>query len=108
MAHPQSTPRGAFARNRIEVGANQLTSNASGLKLNLGLALSGEGTDFITQDSTAVILPSNLRLKKLTAVPSGRQSPGTICMVGNSTGNMIACNTTGTTWKYLNVTSVLA
>lgn len=108
MARPQTTNRGARAAERIDIKANQLTNNASGLRLNLGLALSGEGTDYITQNSTSVNFPSGVRFHLETAAPSGRQYPGTVYMVGNSTGNLLAINTTGTTWAYIQTTSVLA
>ena len=85
-----------------------ITQNSTALLLAGGLALSGEATDVITQDSTAVIFAGAVRITAASAVLSGRKAPGTLMMVGNSTGNMLAVNTTGTTWKYLNVTSVLA
>lgn len=85
MAHPQSTPRGYEAHKRVDVGAQQLTDGTTHLALNLGI-----------------------KPGLLTAAPATRYGPGVCVMVGNSTGNMIAINTTGTTWAYLNVTSVLA
>ena len=132
MAHPQSTPRGNKATQRQDIGAGYVTAdstgnllfsagiafsgessdiitqNSTGLLLSAGLALSGEETDIITQNSTAVALPSGLTLKNLTAAPGTRYAQGTMVFVANSTGTMIAVNTTGTTWTYLNVTSVLA
>ena len=155
MAHPQSTPRGNKATQRLDIGAGYVTADSTGnllfsagiafsgessdiitqnstalllsaglalsgeetdiitqnstaLFLASGLALSGEATDIITQNSTAVALPSGLTLKNLTAAPGTRYAPGSVVFIANSTGNMIAVNTTGTSWTYLNVTSVLA
>ena len=112
--------------------SDTITQNSTALLLSAGIALSGEETDIITQDSTAVkfaagvvlsgqgsanaitqnstavTFPDGIQLTGISAVLSGRKGPGTMVMVGNSTGNMLAVNTTGTTWKYLNVTSVLA
>ena len=123
MAHPQNSPRGLFAKNRIDVGASQITGTATGLKFNLGLALSDE-TDYITQNSTAVVLPTGLALSgqsdyltanstapllfpTTAALPSTREVGG-IAFVSNSTGKMFAYHSTGTTWLYLSGTSVLA
>lgn len=50
----------------------------------------------------------SLQLKVVTTVPTIRYGPGAVVMVANSTGKMLAVNTTGTTWKYCNVTAVLA
>ena len=132
MAHPQSSPRGYVAKQRIDVAGAQATADTTGnLRLNAGLALSGETTDIITQNSTALLLagglalsgettdvitqnstavamPSGLTLKNLSAAPATRYAPGSAVFVTNSTGSMIALNTTGTTWTYCNVTSVLA
>lgn len=135
MSRSQNTPRENLTVRRLEFGtsgtgvlitdstgnlrvskgillsgetADAITQNSTGLLLSAGIALSGETTDIITQDSTALIVPSALRLTAASAALSGRKGPGTLMMVGNSTGNMLALNTTGTTWKYLNVTSVLA
>jgi hypothetical protein len=91
-----------------KTSAYAITQNSTGVMLKGGLALSGKATTLaITQNSTAVIFPVGIRLTKV-ALPSGRRGPGCVVMVSNSTGNLLALNTTGTTWKYLNVTSVLA
>jgi len=131
MSHIQSSPRGAFGKERIEIddqvltgnstalllsgglalggeSTDIITQNSTALLLSAGLALSGEETDVITQNSTAVAFPSGVGLKAVTTVPTTRYAPGAVVFVGNSTGNLIALNTTGTTWTYLNVTSVLA
>ena len=50
----------------------------------------------------------SLQLRVMSTVPTVRYGPGSVVMVANSTGKMLAVNTTGTTWKYCNVTSVLA
>jgi len=155
MSHPQNSYRGAFAKERIEVGGGNITGDTTGnltlsagltlsgeatdtitqnstaLLLSAGLALSGETTDIITQNSTALLLagglaisgeatdvitqnstavafPSGVTFQNLSAAPAGRYAPGTVVYVTNGTGTMLAINTTGTTWTYLNVTSVLA
>lgn len=107
MAHPQSTPRGVSADKRQDVGLQQLTDGTTYLKLNLGLALSAQ-TTAITQDANRVAFPKGVQPGLLTTKPSTRYGPGSVVMVGNSTGNLLAINTTGTTWAYLNTTAVLA
>lgn len=50
----------------------------------------------------------SLQLKILTTVPTIRYGPGSVVSIVNSTGSGLAINTTGTTWKYTSMTSVLA
>jgi len=78
MAHPQSTPRGMVAHKRVDIGTRKMTGN-----------------------STAYILDSE------SSLPSTDQGVA-FTMISNSTGVAMAVNTTGTTWKYLSVTSVQA
>lgn len=51
----------------------------------------------------------SIQLAPVSALPSIRYRPGAMVLVVNSTGAcMLGINTTGTTWKYLSKTSVLA
>lgn len=110
--HPQSSPRGLWAKLNLDIptgggiklhaysdSSNLLSGNSTGLvvagKVKLNNSL------YIGANSTAYIIG------KRTAVPTTRNLGG-IVFVSNSTGSMLAINTTGTTWKYLNVTSELA
>ena len=128
---PQNTPRGLFAKEAVHITSSstdaQLTADTSGnLKLNAGLLLSGETSDTITQDATAVKFSAGIALsgqassRALTqnstasiihpvasAIPTTRVVGG-VCFVSNSTGKMLAYHSTGTTWLYCNSTSVLA
>ena len=104
-------------------GTDAITQNSTAVFLSAGLALSGEATDVITQDSTAVLFSAGIALsgqasseaitQNSTAIilPGESSIPTTdegvaFTLVSNSTGVAMAVNTTGTTWKYLNVTSV--
>jgi hypothetical protein len=130
-AHPQSTPRGTWTKKRFDVGAQQLTDGVTYLNLNNGIRISGLAGGLLTADASQVILPGGVKISnaaggaltananatvfplaiQLTATsadPSARVGPGAVKFESNSTGAMLALNTTGTTWKYLNVTSVLA
>lgn len=63
MARPQNSPKGYFAKQRIDIGGAQLTYDSTGnLRLNAGLALSGETTDVVTQNSTAIMLAGGIAL----------------------------------------------
>jgi len=126
MAHPQNSPRGLFAKTRIDLGAQQITASSTALLLNGALSVSGNTTGKITMDSTGRTLVSGgltITGKSLTmgqivtgdstafvsnvsALP-GDYSTGTLSFGDNSTGSWVAVRTTGTTWKYLNVTTVL-
>lgn len=78
MAHPQNSPRGLFTKNGVAIGGQTLTYNTT----TNGLTFSNP----------------------VSAKPSTDQG-NTISLVKNSTGVALVVNTTGTTWKYLNVTS---
>jgi len=144
MAHPQNSPRGLFAMNRIDIDDAQLTDDASGnllasaglalsgqsdaitqtastLKVPVGLSLSGR-TEVITQDASGVNLPGAISLSgqsglitqsstgvvlpTVTTIPSARAGNGTLSVISDSTGQCVVINQTGTTWVYLNITSV--
>lgn len=69
MAHPQSSPRGLFAKAEIALG--------------------------------------KLTMRQSAAIPTGDGAERKIALVLDSTGRAAICvNTTGTTWKYANLTSV--
>lgn len=79
MAHPQNSPRGLTSHKRLDIGDVQITANGT-VK---GLTLNGTA-----------------------ALPGNVDGGVTFTLVTNSTGVALGVNTTGTTWKYLNVTSV--
>lgn len=97
MAHPQSSPRGLFAKQRIDVGSQQITTDSTGLVLNNGIKLSN--ARHLTANSTAYIGTGE------AAIPTTDNGIA-FTFVSNSTGVAIVVNSTGTTWKFLNVTSV--
>ena len=49
MAHPQSSPRGYFAKARIDVGTNNLTYNSTGVVFGGAIFASGVTGKSITQ-----------------------------------------------------------
>jgi len=99
MAHPQSSPRGLFAKNRIDIGSNQITGDSSGILLNAGLKISN--AQLLTADSTGIVHGN-----AVSALPGSVDGGIQWTLVSNSTGVAFAVNTTGTTWKYLNVTTL--
>lgn len=119
MASPQNSPRGRFAKERVDVGSQQLTYNSTSVNLSGGVKVSGAAGGLLTANSTAVTLSGGLTLGGImtgsgvgggivlasTAALPGDASLEGLGLVSNSTGNAIIVNTTGTTWKYLNVTT---
>lgn len=100
--HPQSTPRGILAAKKLQIGVD------------------GNSTSVITGDSTGVVVAGGLKVsnaRHITANSTGfivtaeSSKPTTdngaaFTVISNSTGVALAVNSTGTTWKYLNTTSV--
>lgn len=80
MAHPQSSPRGLWAKNRFDIGPVQLLGN---------------------DDANALVFGN-----PVDALPSNVNAGAAITMISNSTGNALALNLDGTAWAYLSVTSV--
>ena len=89
MAHAQSSPRGLFAKKRIDVGASSLTANSTGLVLSAAIYPSAAAGGKITADSTAVIL-SALKIgawSTAITVDSTGVLLGAAYISTNSTGN---------------------
>lgn len=94
MAHPQSSPRGLFAKQRIDLGSNEITYNSTAVRFSKGVSVSGQATiGLITANSTAILLPSTgFQMAALT----------TLKITSNSTGvrigtRYISTNTTSNT-----------
>jgi len=92
MAHPQSSPRGYFAKKRIDVGSSGLTYNSTGVIFSLAVFVSNQTTyGKLSANSTALILPNSVRVGAKTTY-----------LTSNSTGVKlgslyISCNSTGNT-----------
>jgi nitrous oxidase accessory protein NosD len=117
MPHPQSSPRGYFAKKRIDVGTSQFTFNSTALLLDDGVRLNGQANGLLTANSTGVIfagaafISNQTTIGKLSANSTSLTLPGNWKMTGshanaiftaNSTGikigtKYISTNTTGTT-----------
>ena len=122
MARPQNAPRGLFAKNRIDIGSQQLTKNSTAVLFSGGIRLSGQSNAVLTGNATAVVANAGIRIsdsQTLTAVSTGIKFADTVSalpgnvdngaligLVSNSTGVALFINSTGTTHVYLNVTSV--
>jgi len=87
MGHPQSSPRGLLQKEKYLLDKLQLGHN----------------------DTTEIQWYSTTETFKFSqctsAIPVGVDAGIAFGPVSNSNGVAIAINTTGTTWKYLNVTS---
>ena len=110
--HPQNSPRGLWAKMNLDIptgggiklhaysdSSNLLSGNSTGLVVAGKVKLNN--VQYIGGNSTCYLI------SRVAAVPSTRNVGG-IVMVSNSTGTMLAFHQTGTTWQYLNITSVLA
>lgn len=86
MARSQNSPRGLFAKARIDIGNLELTYNST----NKGLTFTN------ADDTHASAVPGNVRIA----------TNPTIVPVNNSTGRCLSINTTGTTWLFLAGTTV--
>ena len=91
MAHPQSSPRGLFAKKRIDVGSSQLTYNSTGALFSAALFVSGQATyGKLSANSTALILPNSVRVGTKTTYLSSNSTGvklGSLYLSCNSTGN---------------------
>ena len=105
--HPQSSPRGLWARSAIQVddvyfndysvNTSLLSDDSTGLVLAGGVKVSD--ARYITANSTAYTLTAE------SSLPGNVDGGAAFTLISNSTGVALAVNSTGTDWKYLNVTS---
>lgn len=134
---PINTPRGIFVKDNIGISANSgngfyffgystttvlVSANSTGLTVAGGVKVSGQANATLTGNSTGVVVAGAVRVsnaKYISANTTGfvftaaatkpsTRSASKWAFITNSTGvNSIAVNTTGTTWKYLSLTSTL-
>ena len=78
MAHPQSSPRGYFAKARVDIGSSNLTANSTGVVFSGAVFLGGQATiGKLTANSTAIVLPSTgLQMAALTSLKVTSNSTG--------------------------------
>lgn len=105
MPRPQNSPKGLFSKNSFRIvdasgNAITLTANSTALLLDKGIRLNSAG--YIRSNSTGFSFTAQ------AAKPSTRTAGYRWTFIQDSTGRCaIAVNTTGTTWKFLNVTSLI-
>ena len=124
MAHPQGTPRGHIATQRLSIGTGNIQADSTGnMKLSAGLYLSGQTAEPVAQNSTGFLFPDQIRVDGAryiganstgflitaeTALPATDGGGYKLTLVVNSTGVAgLAINTTGTTWKYFKTTATI-
>lgn len=92
MAHPQNSPRGLFAKARIDSGAQSVTANSTGLIFGASVFVSNQTTfGKLSANSTALILPNSVRVGTKTTYLSSNST-------GVKLGSLyISCNSTGNT-----------
>ena len=95
MAHPQNSPRGLHAKNRYEMGPDGV----------FGTPYS-DNTAVIDANSTGPVLAGQLTfVDAASSLPGDLDGGVALKLISNSTGVAVGVNTTGTTWKFLNVTT---
>jgi len=91
MAHAQNSPRGLFAKTRIDVGGSNLTANSTGVIFSAAAFVSGQTTyGKLSANSTALILPNSVRIGTKTTYLSSDSTGikiGSLYISANSTGN---------------------
>lgn len=92
MAHPQSSPRGYFAKSRIDAGAQNITANSTGMIFGGAVFVSNQATfGKLSANSTALVLPNSVRVGTKTTYLSSNST-------GVKLGSLyISCNSTGNT-----------
>ena len=96
--HPQSSPRGFFAKQKVAVGGNELTASGTtvvfpaAIKISNAQEISGNATGIFFND-TVGSLPANVT----TGIHFG--------VMVNSTGTAPFVNLGGTTNRFINVTA---
>jgi len=125
MAHEQNSPRGLWAKKRIDIvgsSSDTITGNSTGIVLGAGIKISNQANATITGDASGIVVAGAIKIsnkKSISANATGLILPTSaailttrssckFAVLTNSTGqNAVLINTTGTTWKYVNVTSEL-
>ena len=93
MPHPQSSPRGLFAKKGVIFGnsTSTVTANSTGAIFAGSVFVSGQGTfGKLSANSTALILPNSVRVGTKTTYFSSNTTGvklGSLYISANSTGN---------------------
>lgn len=111
MAHPQSSPRGLWAKTIIvpksgflrfedySSSNNLLSANSTGLKVYGKLLVSN--SKYLGANSTGWLLTKDTSVLPTTRVQGG------VALIRTGATTMLAYHSTATTWKYVAGTSVL-
>lgn len=112
MAHPQSSPRGLWAKTIIvpksgflrfedySASTNLLTANSTGLVVLGKVKVSN--AQYLGGNSTGFLLSKNTSVLPTTRVQGG------LALIRTGATTMLAYHSTATTWLYVAGTSVLA
>lgn len=78
MPHPQNSPRGYFAKARIDAGSQSLTYNSTGVIFGAAVILSSQATvGKLSANSTAILIPaSGFQFAALTSLKITSNSTG--------------------------------
>ena len=100
-----SSPRGhrAFQKLTIQDGSGndvELGADANGLTVGGKITLNSASSGLYLSANTTGYIPEAVDTLPTT------DTDALLAFISNSTGNYVAINQTGTTWYYLNVTTV--
>ena len=94
--HPQNSPRGLFSKKQVDIAEDG------------GVYVHDYSTNtaVVAANSTGPIFAGQMTFTDAASSLPGNVDAGiAVRLVSNSTGVAIALNTSGTAWKFLNVTS---
>ena len=101
MAHPQNSPRGLFAKQRIDfpAGESQLTYNSTGVIFSGAAYLNAVTGHYLTSNSTGIaatgaVYVGNAAGGKLTANSTTLTVAGKLALGAQATVGLLAANST--------------
>lgn len=118
--HSQNSPRGLFIKQNIGIAEEgglfledysqrtaALTASATGVQFAGGIKLSGTSKAMIAGAGPGLTLSGSSIVFTAPGgdLPGNVDRGGAITIMSNSTGVALCLNTTGTTWRYIEVTS---
>lgn len=95
MARAQNSAQGLFAKDRIDIGANQLTYNSTAVLMSGGIRLSGQANAVVTGNSTGIVIVGGAKFSnKANATVTG-DSTGIVIVGGAKISNKANAVVTG-------------
>jgi len=118
--HSQNSPRGLFIKQNIGIAEGgglflddystrtaALTASTTGVQFAGGIKLSATSKGLISASGPGLSLVGSSIVFSAPggSIPGNVDRGGGVTIMSNSTGVALCLNTTGTTWRYIEVTS---